>query len=102
MAQVVVNVMYNAPADPEAFEAYYFGTHMPIAGNNHALHKVVLLKGLPGPDGSPPPYYRLTQIWFADAAAMAAGMGSAEAQAATGDIPNFATGGTSVMISEVG
>lgn len=102
MAQVVVNVMYNAPSDPQAFEDYYFGTHMPIAEQIPGVDKVVLLKGLPGPDGSPPAYYRLTQIWFADASTMAAGMGSAQAQAATADIANFATGGASVMMSEVG
>lgn len=102
MAQVVVNVLYNAPTDPEAFEAYYFGTHMPIAETIPSVEKVVLLKGLPGPDGSPPAYYRLTQIWFADAEAMAAGMGSPQAQAASADIANFATGGASIMISHVG
>lgn len=102
MAQVVVNVFYNAPTDPEAFEAYYLGTHMPIAEQIPGLEKAVLLKGLPGPDGSPPAYYRLTQLWYADAAAMAAAMSSPQAQAASADIANFATGGASILISEVG
>jgi len=100
MSQIVVNVLYHAPADPAAFEAYYLGTHMPIAGRIPSVDKVVLLKGLPGPDGSAPPYYRLTQIWFADAATMAAAMASPEAQAATGDIPNFATGGATILVTE--
>lgn len=100
MTQIVVNVLYHAPADPAAFEAYYFGTHMPIAGNIPSVDKVVLLKGLPGPDGSAPPYYRLTQIWFADAETMAAAMASAEAQAATADIPNFATGGATILVTQ--
>ncbi|MFM2371870.1 MAG: hypothetical protein RIS85_1592 [Pseudomonadota bacterium] len=100
MTQIVVNVLYHAPADPAAFEAYYFGTHMPIAGKIPSVDKVVLLKGLPGPDGSAPPYYRLTQIWFADAETMAAAMASAEAQAATGDIPNFATGGATILVTQ--
>ena len=44
MAQVVVNVFYNAPTDPEAFEDYYHGTHMPIADQIPGLEKAVLLK----------------------------------------------------------
>ena len=43
MAQVVVNVFYNAPADPEAFESYYHETHMPIADQIPGLEKAVLL-----------------------------------------------------------
>ena len=72
MSQVVVSVMYNAPADPQAFEDYYAATHMPIAQN-----------------------------YFADAATMAAAMATPEAQAATGDIANFATGGAAVLIAQV-
>lgn len=101
MAQVVVNVMYNAPADPQAFEDYYAATHMPIAQKIPMVEKIVLLKGVAGPDGSAPAYYRMAQIYFADAATMAAAMATPEAQAATGDIANFATGGASVLIAEV-
>jgi uncharacterized protein (TIGR02118 family) len=100
VAQVVVNVMYNAPLDPQAFEDYYAATHMPIAGKIPMVEKIVLLKGLAGPDGNPPAYYRIAQIYFADAATMVAAMASPEALAATSDIANFATGGVSVMMAE--
>lgn len=102
MAQVVVNVFYNAPTDPEAFEVLLPRHPHADCGPIPGLEKAVLLKGLPGPDGSAPAYYRLTQLWFADADAMSAGMGSPEAQAASADIANFATGGASIMISHVG
>ena len=101
MTQMVVNVMYNAPADPQAFERYYAEMHMPIAAKIPSVEKIVLLKGVAGADGSVPPYYRVAQIYFADEAAMASGMSSPEAQAATADIANFATGGASVLITEV-
>ena len=68
MSQVVVSVMYNAPADPQAFEDYYAATHMPIAQKIPMVEKIVLLKGVAGPDGSAPAYYRMAQIYFADAA----------------------------------
>jgi len=101
VTQVVVNVMYNAPADPQAFEDYYAATHMPIAGRIPMVDKFVLLKGMAGPDGGAPAYYRMAQLYFADAATMATAMATPEAQAATGDIANFATGGASVFIAEV-
>lgn len=101
VAQVVVSVMYNAPVDPQAFEDYYAAIHMPIAGKIPMVDKIVLMKGMAGPDGSAPAYYRMAQIYFADAATMAAAMATPEAHAATGDIANFATGGASVLIAEV-
>ena len=101
MSQVVVSVMYNPPADPQAFEDYYAATHMPIAQKIPMVEKIVLLKGVAGPEGSAPAYYRMAQIYFADAATMAAAMATSEAQAATGDIANFATGGAAVLIAQV-
>ncbi len=101
MTQVVLNVLYNAPTDPEAFEAYYAKTHLPIAQKIPEVAHFVALKGTPGPDGSAPPYYRMAQIFFADAATMATAMATPEAQAAVADIPNFATGGVTVLVAEV-
>jgi len=101
MARIVVNVLYNAPDDADAFERYYERTHLPIAAKIPSVESLVLLKGLPGPDGSAPPYYRVAQLFFADADTMGAAMSSAEAQAAVADIPNFATGGYSVFVAEV-
>lgn len=101
MAQVVVNVMYNAPADPQAFEHYYAETHLPIAGRIPSVEQIVLFKGMAGPDGSAPPYYRVAQLFFADAATMGEAMGSAEGQAAVADLASFATGGVSVLVGEV-
>ncbi|MCJ2182641.1 EthD family reductase [Novosphingobium sp. 1949] len=101
MPQVVLNVLYNAPADPAAFEAYYASTHLPIAQAIPSLANVVLLKGVPGPDGSAPPYYRMAQLFFADAETMAAAMGSEQGQAAVADLANFASGGVRVLVAEV-
>lgn len=53
------------------------------------------------PDGSEPPYHRIAELWFDSAEAMDAAMASDEARAAVADIPNFATGGATVVVSEV-
>ncbi len=101
MTKVVLNVLYNTPTDPEAFEDYYAQTHLPIAGRIPSVEHLVLLKGLPGPDGGAPAYYRVAQLFFADADTMGAAMASSEAQAAVADLANFATGGFSVYVAEV-
>lgn len=97
---IVVNVLYNAPSDPAAFEAYYAATHLPLVDAISGIDRAVLIKGLPGPDGSAPAFYRIAQLFFADADAMAAAMGSPEGQAAVADIANFADGGVTVVTGE--
>lgn len=99
---VVVTVLYNEPADPAAFEAYYAATHLPLVDKVAGIDRAVLIRGLPGPDGAKPAYYRVAQLFFADAAAMAASLGSPEGQAAVGDIANFADGGVTVLAGAVG
>jgi uncharacterized protein (TIGR02118 family) len=53
------------------------------------------------PDGSEPPYYRIFEGYFEDMEQLQSSMATPEGQAATNDIPNFATGGATVFISEI-
>ncbi|MBC2653433.1 EthD family reductase [Novosphingobium aerophilum] len=98
---VVVNVLYGEPSDPAAFEAYYAETHLPLVDRIAGLDRAVLIKGLPGPDGSKPAYYRIAQLFYRSAAQMAQAMGSPEGQAAAADLANFADGGVTIMVGEV-
>jgi hypothetical protein len=45
---IKITALYGPPKNPEQFEKYYTGTHMPL----------VYTSGIPGPDGKPPPFYR--------------------------------------------
>ena len=94
---VVLNVLYNEPHDPAAFEAYYAKTHLPLVAKMKGVAKVVLIKALPGADGSKPAYYRIAQLYFRDAAQMGRTMGSAAGKAAVADLGNFADGGVTVV-----
>ncbi|WP_226017423.1 EthD family reductase [Novosphingobium sp. FKTRR1] len=98
---IVLNVLYNEPSNPEAFETYYAQTHLPLVDKIEGIAKAVLTKGLPGADGSKPPYYRIAQLFFADGAQLAASMGSPEGAAAAADIANFADGGVTVFPAAV-
>jgi len=96
-----VTVLYGHPANPEAFEKYYSETHMPLVAKMKGVARVELTKMLGAPDGSPPEYYRMAELYFKDAAQMQTAMGSSEGQATAADLANFATGGAKVIIGEV-
>lgn len=97
---VKLTVLYGQPKDPAAFEKYYAGTHMPLAGTMD-VRKVELSKVIATPDGSTPPFYRIADIFFDDMAHLQRSTSSLEGQATVGDLKNFATGGVTVLISEV-
>ena len=96
-----VTVLYGHPEDPAVFEEYYANTHLPIAAKIPNMQRFEAGKVLATPDGGETPYHRIAEIWFDDMDQLQKSMGSEEGQAATGDIPNFATGGVTVFISEV-
>ena len=91
MAKLIA--MYGTPQDPAAFDAYYFGTHVPIAQRIPGLRKYEVSQGGIGtPDG--PAATHLTAILHFDSMAdLEAALTSPEGQAAAGDIANFADGG---------
>jgi uncharacterized protein (TIGR02118 family) len=94
-------VAYGPPEDPAAFDEYYANTHTPLAQKIPDMRRFEAGKVLGTPDGSPAPYYFLAELWFDNAEALQAAMGSAEGQAAGADVPNFATGGATLMVAEV-
>jgi uncharacterized protein (TIGR02118 family) len=96
-----VTVLYGHPEDAAAFEEYYASTHLPIAAKIPNVQRFEAGKESPHPDGGETPYHRIAELWFEDMDQLQRSMGSDEGQAATGDIPNFATGGVIVFISEV-
>jgi uncharacterized protein (TIGR02118 family) len=93
-------VAYGTPEDPSAFEEYYASTHVPLVHAIPGLRRFEAGKILGTPDGAPAPYYFLAELWFDSAEALEAAMGSAEGQAAGADVPNFASGGATLMIAQ--
>ncbi len=96
-----VTVLYGHPKDPEAFEKYYKETHLPIVAKMKGVAKVELTKFLSAPDGGMPASYRMFEFYFSSQSEMAQALGSPEGQAAVDDLPNFATGGVTVIIGTV-
>lgn len=98
-----ITILFEPPADVEAFNAYYLGTHMPLARRVPGTLKDEVTIFGPLLDGSPPPYHLMTELYFADEDAWRAGMSSPEGLALTADADNFppGTGKTTMLIGLV-
>ena len=95
MAQVLV--LYNTPADLVAFDHYYQQTHIPIAKKIPKLRSYTVNSGpVQALSGSAP--YLVAVLTFDSMADVQAALASPEGQAAAGDLPNFASGGATLLI----
>jgi uncharacterized protein (TIGR02118 family) len=103
MAQLVV--MYKTPNDTAAFDKYYAETHIPIAKKLPGLRKYEISQGPVATPAGPSGYHLVALLHFDNLAALAAiqaGFGSAEGQAAVADVQNFATGGADIVMFDTG
>ena len=96
-----LTVLYGTPTDAGTFDTYYHGTHIPLVDKIPGLKRTEVARVVGTPDGSAPAHHLITELYFDDLAALQSGMGGPEGQAAAGDIPNFATGGVTLLVSEV-
>jgi uncharacterized protein (TIGR02118 family) len=98
---IKVTVLYGHPKNPDDFEKYYFGTHMPLVLAAKRGKKTETSKCPPMPDGSPAPYYRIFEIWFDDQADVTAVTSTPEWKKVVADVANFATGGITRVVSKL-
>ena len=90
-------VLYNEPKDPAHFRKYYLETHVPLVNkmpgikNAHYAFDAKLL----GTDKSA--YFCIFEADFASEAALMDALGSKEGQAVAGDVPNYASGGVTMV-----
>jgi uncharacterized protein (TIGR02118 family) len=89
-------VLYNEPKDPAHFKKYYVETHVPLAskipGVKNARYSFDV-KPL-GPGKAP---FCIFEADFENEAALMAGLGSKEGKAVAGDVPNYASGGVTMV-----
>ena len=98
---VKLTVLYGHPKDPAAFEKYYAQTHMPIAQKVQGVRRFELAKVFASPDGKTPAFYRIAELYFDDSKHLQNVMATESMQRTVADLNNFATGGVTVLISEV-
>ena len=98
---IKLTVIYGHPADAEAFERYYAATHIPIANKIPGVARWELTRFTGSADGGRPAFHRMAELYFPSLEAMEASLQSPEGIAALHDLPNFATGGVTVMVGRV-
>jgi uncharacterized protein (TIGR02118 family) len=94
-------LMYGPPTSVIAFEHHYQETHLPLAAKIPGVQRIESAKVVATPDGSKPTYYRVAELYVENEEALQAAMGSPEGQAMMADIPNFASGGATVVVCAV-
>jgi len=95
MAQVLI--LYNTPAEPATFDRYYNEKHIPLARKIPGLRSYLISSSpVLALAGSAP--YLVVILNFDSMADLSAGLASPEGQAAAADVPNFASGGATLLI----
>ena len=96
MAELVV--MYKTPKDTAAFDKHYSEKHIPIAKKIPGLRKYAISQGPVATPAGPSGFRLIAILTFDNLAAIQAGFGSAEGQAAGADVQTFATGGADMLL----
>ena len=95
-----ITLIYDNPQDPKAFEAGY-PDHLALAKRIPGLQRMETSKVWPKEDGSPPPAYRLVDLYFADYDAASAAVASEEAAAFLPSVFELATGGVRIVFADI-
>jgi uncharacterized protein (TIGR02118 family) len=98
---VKLTVLYGAPKSTDDFEKYYLTSHMPKVYKLKGVARIELAKPLPGPDGKAPAYYRVTELWFTSMAQFQRVSAKDDFKAVVADVPNFASGGATVLLCAI-
>ncbi len=98
---VKITVLYGQPKNPAEFEKYYLETHMPMVYKVKGIKHIELAVCLPGPGSSAPAFYRITELWFASQKQMEKVTGTPAWKQIVDDVPKFASGGASVLVSRI-
>src|ERR1700730_15014 len=92
-AVVRLTVLYGQPADPAAFDRYYWNVHIPLARKMRGWLRWTVEPVLPAPGDPPSPYHMVVGLYAESRDEMERILATPEARAASADVANFATGG---------
>ena len=95
-----VIALYNPPQDTQAFDKYYFGTHVPLAKTLPGLQRYEVSSGKVTDITGASPYHLAATLTFNSLQDVQAALASAEGVATAADLRNFASGGVSLLIFE--
>jgi len=94
-------VLYTHPADADAFDKHFADAHMPLVDKVPGLLRTETGKVRVALDGGEKSYYQITELYFADQAAMQHGFGSDEGKATAADYGKIAPPGSRMFVVPV-
>jgi uncharacterized protein (TIGR02118 family) len=95
-----VLALHNTPIELSSYDDYYVNVHMPLVRRIPGVRNIRYGRVIRAADGGPPPYFLISDVYFDDEAALQVALDSPEMADAFADVPNFATGGATIMICE--
>ena len=90
-------VLYPEPHDRNAFIEYYTNTHLPLAAQLPGIIRWDYAVDISEEHSDETPYFAVFEADFDDQNAFRAAMSSPEGLAVSDDVPNYATGGATVV-----
>jgi uncharacterized protein (TIGR02118 family) len=92
--------IYQQPADPAAFDDYYFKKHVPLAKTVPGLKSYEVTRGDVMGTAGKHAAYLVAVLEFDSMEAIGAALASPQGQATAADLANFASAGVDLMMSE--
>ena len=96
MAKLIV--MYKKPADAAAFDAHYFGKHVPLAKTIPGLRAYEVNAGPIATPQGPSALHLIATLTFDSLEAIGAAFASPPGKAAAADLANFAQAGVDMQM----
>ena len=87
---LTVTALGSTPDDAGAFQAHHLWTPAPLVAAIPGPVRQETARWTGTPDGRPAPYHRVAHLYFADAAAVQAGLGSPQGRATAQDATELA------------
>ena len=94
-------VLYTQPDDPDGFDQHYLGVHGPLVEKIPGLQRFEGARIQAAADRGEATYFRIAELYFADLAALQAGLGSAEGAATAADYQQIAPPGSRMFVAAV-
>jgi uncharacterized protein (TIGR02118 family) len=96
MAQLIA--LYKKPADPAAFDAYYYATHVPLAKTVPGLRRYEVSTGAVAGGQGDSGLHLVALLTFDSMAAIQQALGSPQGMATAADLANFAQAGVDLLM----
>lgn len=95
-----ITLIYSIPADTDAFEAGY-AEQPELVNAIPGLERLETSKVWPKEDGTPPPAYRMVDMYFPDYETASDAVTTPQASALFGNLGTIAGAGVMILFSEI-